>query len=302
MKVEKITSNSVISENYILAYLRRHPLYAFGFTVMAISIILAAIGPYIVPYSPTIGVSGEQLMAPSREHWFGTDVNGMDIFSRVISAYRTDLLIAFSGALLAMVIGAPIGIFAGYFDGKEGSSGFLSMIIMRVMDVLQAFPVFVMGLLLVAAFGPKPINLILVIIITNLPANLRLTRAEALSLRDKTFIEAARVSGNSEFIIVFRHLLPNSMTPAIALLSVIMGFAILLTAGLSFVGAGVRVPTPEWGLMISVGASQMITGQWWPALFPGIFMALTIFGFSMVGQAVTALLDPLERVRMGYGR
>jgi peptide/nickel transport system permease protein len=170
------------------------------------------------------------------------------------------------------------------------------------MDVMQAFPIFVLALLLVAAFGPNFLNIVMVITITNLPVNLRLARAEALSMREKPFVEAARASGNSELRIAFIHLMPNAMTQVIALISLVMGTGIMLTAGLSFVGAGVRIPTPEWGLMISVGAPQMITGQWWPALFPGLFMAVTIFGFSMFGQAITALLDPLERVRLGYGR
>jgi len=291
-----------IKNSYVIAYLARHPLYAFGFIVMIISIILAIIGPYVVPHSPTTGLSGDQLLPPSSKYWFGTDSNAMDVFSRVIVAYRTDLLIALCGALLAMAIGAPAGIFAGYFDGKGDFFGFLSMIILRFMDVLQAFPIFVLGLLLVAAFGPNPANLIVVIAITNIPPNLRLARSEVLSLREKPFIEAARASGNSEFRIAFRHLMPNAMTPVIALVSLVMGFGILLTAGLSFVGAGVRVPTPEWGSMIAIGAPQMITGQWWSSLFPGLFMAITIFGFSMFGEAITALLDPLERVKLGYGR
>jgi len=269
---------------------------------MAIALLLAIIGPYIVPHSPTTGVPGDQLLPPSSKYWFGTDSNAMDIFSRVIAAFRTDLLIALCGALLAMAIGAPLGMLAGYFDGRGGGFGILSMIILRIMDVLQAFPIFVLGLLLVAAFGSSPLNLIVVIAITNIPANLRLARGEALTLRDKTFVEAARASGNSELRIAYRHVMPNAMSPVIALLSMVMGFGILLTAGLSFVGAGVRVPTPEWGSMIAIGAPQMVTGQWWPSIFPGLFMAITIFGFSMVGQAITALLDPLERVRMGYGR
>ena len=306
MKTKRIDIRRVpflrIRENYLLVYLARHPLYAFGFIVMGISLLLAVIGPYIVPHSPVEGVPGEYLMAPSSEHWFGTDVNAMDIFSRVIAAYRTDLLIAFSGALLAMAIGASIGVFAGYFDGRQGGFGLLSMGILRALDVIQAFPIFVLALLLVAAFGPRPANLIAVITIINAPLNLRLARAEVLSLREKTFAEAARASGNSELRTAFRHIMPNAMTPVIALLSMVMGFAILLTAGLSFVGAGVRVPTPEWGSMISIGAPQMITGQWWASVFPGFFMALTVFGFSMVGEAITALLDPLERVRLGYGR
>jgi peptide/nickel transport system permease protein len=225
----------------------------------------------------------------------------MCIFSRTIAAYRTDLVIAVVGALMALFIGAPLGIIAGYFDGKSGFWGSISLVILRIMDVIQAFPVFVLGLLLVAAFGPSPQNLIFMIAVANIPGNLRLARSEAISLREKDFVEAARAVGNSELRIAFHHIMPNAITPVIALLSVVMGFGILLTAGLSFVGAGVRVPTPEWGSMIASGGTTMITGQWWPSFFPGLFMALTIFGFSMLGEIITVLIDPLERIKLHSG-
>jgi len=306
MKLGKMTINyesfRKIKDSYVIVYLRSNPLQAFGVTYLIISAVLAIIGPLIVPHSPTIANPEARLLLPSQEYWFGTDVNGMCVFSRVISAFRMDLFIALSGALLAFAVGVPTGVFAGYFDGKGGAYGVLSMLILRFMDVLQAFPIFVLALALVAAFGPSPQNLIMLIAITNLPGNLRLARSEVMSLRDNLFVEAARASGNSELRIAFGHVMPNAMTPVIALLSLVMGFGILLTAGLSFVGAGVRVPTPEWGLMIATGAPSMITGQWWPALFPGAAMALTIFAFSMVGEAITRLLDPLQRVKLGYVR
>lgn len=294
--------NAFYTNSYPLVYLRNQPLQLFGFIILAISIIMAIIGPTIVPHSAVVAYPGKQLSAPSKDYWFGTDVNGMCIFSRVICSYRTDLSIALAGALLAMVIGAPMGIYAGYFDGKSGLHSFFSMIILRFMDVIQAFPIFVLALLLVASLGPSALNLIIVITITNFPAYLRLARSEVLSLRERTFIEAARASGDSDLRVAFNQLLPNSLSPVLAMVSMVMGFAILLTAGLSFVGAGVEVPRPEWGSMIAIGAPSMMTGQWWPSFFPGIFMAITIFGFSMVGDAITALLDPIERVRFGYGR
>lgn len=289
-------------DNYAVVYLRHNPLEAFGCIYIAIALVLVIIGPMITPHSPTMSVAHAHLLPPSREFWFGTDANGMCVFSRCIASYRTDFLISFAAAFLSLIIGAPLGVFAGYFDGRGGVYGFLSMLILRFEDVIQAFPIFVLGLLLVAAFGPRPLNIIIAVVAINHINNLRLARSEVLSLRDKPFVEAARASGNSELRIAFLHLMPNAMTPVLALLSIVMGAGIFLTAGLSFVGAGVRVPTPEWGLMISVGGPSMVTGQWWPALFPGLFMAVTIFSFSMVGQAVTALLDPLERIRLGYGR
>jgi peptide/nickel transport system permease protein len=288
-------------DSYIVIYLKRHPLYAFGFVYVLFSLFLAVFGPYIVPHSPTSSIPGAVLMAPSSTHWFGTDANAMDVFSRVIAAYRTDLIIAFAGAALSMLVGAPLGVYAGFFDGRGGVNGFLARLILRVEDVLQAFPIFVLALLLVAAFGPRPLNLVLAIVVANHISNLRLARSEVLALRDRTFVEAARAAGDSNMRIAFTHLLPNALNPVIAMLSTVMGFGILLIAGLSFVGAGVRVPTPEWGSMIAIGGPSIMTGQWWPSFFPGLFMAITIFCYSVVGEAITALLDPLERIRMGYG-
>lgn len=285
-----------IRNSLFYLYLRNKPLQAFGFAITVFSTLMVVIGPYIIPNSATAGISGDQLLPPSLKYWFGTDSNGMCVFSRTIAAYRTDLSIVFAGALLALSIGFPLGIFAGYFDGKKGFSGILSFLLLRFMDVLQSFPIFVLGLLLVAIFGPSPRNLIILIGITNLPGNLRLARSEVLTLREKSFVEAARASGNSELRIAFTQVAPNALTPVIALLSVVMGFGILLIAGLSFVGAGVRAPTPEWGSMIASGGTTMITGQWWPSVFPGLFMAITVFGFSMVGEIITVLINPLERI------
>lgn len=285
-----------INNSYLFLFLKNKPLQMVGLFITVFSILMTLIGPYIVPHSPIAGVSGEQLLRPCARYPFGTDVNGMCVFSRTISAYRTDLSIVLAGALLALGLGFPLGVFAGYFDGKKGVFGVLSVVILRIMDVMQAFPIFVLGLLMVAIFGPGTRNLILLIAVANLPGNLRLARSEVMTLREKSFVEAARVAGNSELRIAFRHIAPNALAPVIALLSVVMGFGVLLIAGLSFVGAGVRVPTPEWGSMIAAGGLTMITGQWWPSVFPGLFMAVTVFGFSMVGDIVAALTDPLERV------
>ena len=289
-----------MKKNFFIFYLKKNKIQTFGLVIVLISIILVIIGPYIIPYSPVNTSVKEQLLPPSYEHWFGTDINGMDIFSRVIAAYRIDLFIALTGGLIAMFIGGPLGVFAGYFDGKGKGLGFISTIILSIMDVIQAFPLIILGLLLVAGFGPNTLNIIFLIAIGNTPTNLRLARAETLSLRDKLFVEAARAQGITEAKIAFKEILPNSINQVIALLSMSMGFGILFTAGISFVGAGVQVPTPEWGLMIAAGASQMITGEWWTALFPGLFMGLTVFGFSMMGNALTELIDPLNRVELGF--
>ncbi|HZO95935.1 MAG TPA: ABC transporter permease [Gaiellaceae bacterium] len=278
-----------------LLVLRQRKLFAFGYLLITAIVVLALFAPLIVPYDPETADPAITLAAPSGSHWLGTDISGMDILSRVISSARIDLLIAVLGTLFSVLVGGPLGLIAGYFSGTRGLWGWVSEGMMRVADVLQAFPVFVLAIALVAALGQSARNVIIAIAFVNAPIYLRLLRTQALSLRERRFVDAARVAGNGELRIVFRHILPNAVAPAIIQASVNMGWAVLLTAGLSFVGAGVRVPTPEWGSMIAVGAQNMITGQWWPALFPGIAIAVTVLGFALIGDSLELMLDPVRR-------
>jgi peptide/nickel transport system permease protein len=235
------------------------------------------------------------LLPPSSAHFFGTDSTGLDIFSRTIAAPRVDVLIGVTATVLALTSGVAAGVWAGYFSGAGGFAGKVSELVMRLMDILQSFPVFILALALAAAAGPSVTNVIAVIAFLNFPVFLRLTRSAVLSTRERPYIEAAHCAGNSELRLMFRHVLPNSLGPSLIAASVSVGQAILITAGLSFVGAGVRVPTPEWGSMISIGAPNMITGQWWPALFPGIALGLTVLGFALVGDGLRYYLDPTRR-------
>ena len=162
---------------------------------------------------------------------------------------------------------------------------------MRVSDVLQSFPVFISAMILVALAGRSTVNIVIALALLYTPIYIRLTRSEVLSQRVRGYVEAARALGNPELVVAFRHVLPNSLAPALIQSSVTIGFAILLTAGLSFVGAGVRPPAPEWGLMISSGANQIILGEWWPSVFPGIAISLTVFGFAVLGNALERRYD-----------
>jgi peptide/nickel transport system permease protein len=275
--------------------LRQRPVFALGYVLVALIVVLAILAPLIAPYDPEQADATVTLLPPSSSHLLGTDISGMDVFSRVIYSARIDLLIAVAGTLFSLVVGMPLGLIAGYFSGTRGPWGWLSEGMMRAADVLQAFPVFVLAIALVAALGPSARNVIVAITFVNAPIYLRLMRTQALSLRERRFVDAARVSGSSEARIVIRHILPNSTSPAIIQSSVNVGWSVLLTAGLSFVGAGVRVPTPEWGSMIAVGSQNMITGQWWPALFPGIAIGITVLGFALIGDSLELMLDPLRR-------
>jgi peptide/nickel transport system permease protein len=188
-----------------------------------------------------------------------------------------------------------LGVISGFFATGKGPARLASEIIMRGADIIQAFPVFIFALALVGFRGPGAINVIAALAFLNIPFFLRITRGAVLQVRERPFIEAARCAGNSEWRIAFFHILPNALTPPVANISPTIGFSILLTSGLSFVGAGVPVPTPEWGSMIAIGAPNMMTGQWWTALFPGLALGITVFGFALAGDGLKEFLDPVKK-------
>ena len=276
-----------------LALIRRR--FVAGYLIVAVVATLALLAPYIAPYSPTEADSTSFLQPPSLEHLFGTDNVGMDIFSRAIYAPRIDLTIAILGTLLSALLGGSIGALVGYFGSGRGIRVWLSFSVMRAADVLQAFPVFVFAIALVASLGQSIQTVVLAIAFVNAPIYLRLMRSQVLSIRSMRYIEASQVNGLSHFQTIVRHVIPNAMAPVLAQLSVNVGWGILLTAALSFVGAGVRAPTPEWGSMIAMGFQNVVTGQWWPSMFPGAMLAITVFGFSLVGSSIEVLADPAKR-------
>ena len=229
----------------------------------------------LAPFSTVIADPSQRLAPPGAKHLFGTDENGIDVLSRLLAAPRTDVTIALVATALSVAIGAGLGVFAGYFEGS--SRRWLhwgSEIGLRFLDILQAFPVFILAMVLVAVRGTGPMNVLFAVAFVNFPVFLRLVRSEVLSLRERPFAEAAQAIGNSDLGVCFRHLLPNAWPNVLVQVSVTVGFAILLTAGLSFVGAGVSPPTPELGSMIASGAKFMILGQWWVVMFPGLMLGL----------------------------
>jgi peptide/nickel transport system permease protein len=250
-----------------------------GVIIVGTAIFLSVFGYMIAPFDPGTPV-GPISQPPSREFWFGTDSSGLDVFSRVITAPRIDVTLSVSAALLSGAIGTLIGLGTGFYEGR------FSSLVMRISDVLQAFPIFILAMVLVALTGRNLVNLIFALTFLYTPIFVRLTRTEVLTQKTRTYVEAARATGNSEWKIALKHVLPNSLTPSLIQLSVTVGFGILLTAGLSFIGAGVRPPTPEWGLMIATSAPRLILGEWWSSLFPGIAVSLTVFGFASLGNAL----------------
>jgi peptide/nickel transport system permease protein len=270
----------------------RRPAAVVGFGLLALQVVLIVFAPAISPYSPTEADPMASLLPPSPAHWFGTDITGMDVLSRVIFATRINLLISIVSVALAFAVGVPLGLLIGFYRGP------LSSLAMRLFDFIQAFPIFVLGMALVSVMGQEIWNVAIVLAILFIPVFARLIRAEVLSLRERPFVAAARCSGATDVTIMFNHLLPNAMMPATVQVSISIGMAILLTAGLSFVGAGVRMPTPEWGLMVSTGAQQMILGVWWVSLFPGLAIVVAVLCFALLGDVMRDLLDPSKARRV----
>jgi len=263
---------------------RNAPLIAGGL-IVGIVVLTAALASFVAPYDPEMAVPAQSLLPPGPHHLLGTDASGMDVFSRLVFAPRVDLLIAGLGTLISFAVGVPIGLVLGYGRGIWSDVG------MRTFDVLQALPFFIVAMAIVAMTGQNTINVIWVVALVNIPIYVRLVQAQVLSHRERQYVRAARSIGNSRFRILWRHILPNVVAPAIVQTSVNLGWAILLTAGLSFVGAGVRVPTPEWGIMIAEGAGHLITGQWWLAFFAGLAASTTVFGFNLLGNGLQRILQ-----------
>lgn len=270
----------VVSEN---------PVTGYSFALFTLLLILAIIGPAIVPYDPLASDTSVTLRSPSAAHWFGTDQLGRDIFSRVVAATRLDFIIAASSVALVFAFGSFAGIAAGYFGG------WTDRLVSRLADTIMAFPLFVLAMGIVAALGNTVTNIVIATAMINFPLYARVARAEANVRRNAGFVQAARLSGNSEFRILLGHILPNIMPIMMVQISLTMGYAILNAAGLSFIGLGVRPPTPEWGIMVAEGAGNIISGEWWVALFPGAALMLAVFCFNLLGDGLRDLVDPQRR-------
>jgi peptide/nickel transport system permease protein len=266
--------------------LRQEKLTLVGLLIVGSYLLVAFLGPWIAPYNPTAINFDVQLSPPTWANPFGADNVGRDILSRVVVATRLDLALALGAVSAALVIGSLLGMVAGYAGGwvDEG--------LMRLLDVIQSFPAFILALGVVAALGQGLLNILLVVALINIPAYARLMRTQMVALRERPFVAAARLAGNSHPRIVLRHLLPNTLAPLLAIASLNVGWAILTTAGLSFLGIGVQPPTPEWGQMIASGMTDLGTGVWWTSLFPGLALFVFVLGCNWLGEGVQRLLDP----------
>ncbi|MBP0617742.1 ABC transporter permease [Jiella mangrovi] len=284
--------------DFVVTVARLRPGFAVGYVIIAVVLLLTVFAGVISPYDPVRADPAAYLEPPSAAHWMGTDNTGMDIATRIIYAPRIDLVIALLGTMTSALIGTPLGALVGYYEGRRRHQALLASAVMRVADVLQAFPVFVFAICLVAVFGQSIASIVAAIAFVSIPIYLRLMRTQVLTLRGMRFVEAAYVAGASDITILRRHVIPNAIAPVLSQLSVNIGWSILITACLSFVGAGVEAPTPEWGSMIAAGFQNVMTGQWWPSVFPGLALGLTVFGFALIGASIEVLADPVARGRL----
>jgi len=276
----------IAHSRYVLA---ENKVTGFAFGLLVLIILAAVLGPWVVPYDPLASDTAAALKPPSAAHWFGTDQLGRDIFSRVVVATRLDTFIAVASVALVFLMGGLAGVAAGFFGG------WTDRIVGRIADTIMAFPLFVLAMGIVAALGNTVQNIIIATAIVNFPLYARVARAEANVRRNAGFVQAARLSGNSEARVLLGHILPNIMPIMIVQMSLTMGYAILNAAGLSFIGLGVRPPTAEWGIMVAEGASFMVSGEWWIALFPGLALMTAVFCFNLLGDGLRDIVDPQRR-------
>jgi peptide/nickel transport system permease protein len=271
--------------------IRRNRLAMAGLIIILTVVAIAIAAPVLAPYpeDATGSVSIDRaLQGPSRDHPFGTDDIGADLLSRVIFGARYSLAVGLAVVGLAALIGVPLGAFAGYFGG------YVNQLIMRITDIFLTIPGIVLALAIAAALGPGLTNATIALALVWWPGFCRLTQGQFLALREQTYVESARVVGAREPRIIFRHILPNTLTPLLVKVSMDIGFAILSAAGLSFIGIGAQPPTPEWGAMVSLGRLYM-PNWWWVATFPGLAIFLAVFAFNMLGDGLRDALDPRAR-------
>ncbi len=275
--------------DHALHTVSRNPVSAAALLFIFGLILVAGLAPWLVPFDPNATDLAHVQEPPSATHWFGTDQVGRDILSRVLVATRLDLAIAFSSVLLSFVGGTVIGGSAAFFGGLPDRA------VGRVTDVLMTFPLFVVAMGLVAALGNSVSSIVLASAVVNLPFFVRLARTEIRTLKSLPFVEAARIGGNSGPEILFEFMIPNALPTLVVQVSTGLGWAVLNAASLSFIGLGIRPPTPEWGIMVAEGAANLLSGYWWMTIFPGAALTLTVLSFNLVGDAMRDILDVRTR-------
>lgn len=263
----------------------RNRLALVGMGIVIFFIILAIIAPMIAPYSFKEQVLTERLQSPSEKHWFGTDDFGRDIFSRILYGARISLWVGFFSVLGSVIVGTFLGIVAGYY-GR-----WIDSIISRFFDIMLAFPSILLAIAVVAILGPSLQNALIAIAVINIPNFGRLVRSKVLSVKQEEYIMAAKAVGMKDSRILFRHILPNSVSPVIVQATLAIATAIIEAAALGFLGLGAQAPTPEWGKMLADSKQYLVQAPW-TLFFPGVAIMLTVLGFNLMGDGLRDVLDP----------
>ncbi|HYI16285.1 MAG TPA: nickel transporter permease [Thermomicrobiales bacterium] len=274
-------------------FFRGRPLNVLGVAIIIVFIIMTAFGEQLVMlrgdmYDPTKPNIADKLTGPSWEHWFGTDDLGRDVFARTVSGAKYSLAIAFVILIIAVTSGTLIGAVAGYFGGM------IDELLMRLTDMFLAFPALILAIAIAASLGPSLRNTVIALSVVYWPWYARLVRAQVLSIKTREYVEAARAIGAPGSKILLRHIMPNAVSVVIIQMTLDVGYAVLATSGLSFIGLGAQPPTPEWGRLITDGR-QFFRDSWWFITFPGLALTLTVLGFNLVGDGLRDYLDPRTR-------
>jgi peptide/nickel transport system permease protein len=269
--------------------LRKEPTAFMGLLLVIFFFAVALLAPYISPFAPNAqDIIGAKLAPPSAKHWLGADILGRDMLSRMIYGARISVFVGLAVVAVAGSFGTLVGLFAGY------RRGWIDEVVMRVTDIFFAFPPLILAMAIAGALGPSLTNALIAVVVVLWPVYARLVRGQVLSLREREFIQAAQTVGVQNWRLLLRHLLPNVLAPLLVQASFDMGSAILIIAGLSFIGFGAQPPTPEWGVMISDGRNY-ITTQWWLTGVPAAGILLLVAAFNLVGDGLRDILDPRLR-------
>jgi peptide/nickel transport system permease protein len=275
---------------FLKRFPRESPLNILALIIIGMFLFLSIMGPTLAPFDPIVPETGNRFQSPSTTHWFGTDNLGRDVFSRVITGARISLGIATLIISIAMIVGVTVGAIAGYIGG------WIDEIIMRTTDIFLAFPWLILAMAIAAALGPSLQNTVVALTVVYWPWYARLVRGQVLSIKERDFVDAARSIGMRPRRILVKHILPNAWAPVIIQVTIDVGYAVLATAALSFIGLGAQPPSPEWGTMIA-GARTYFREAWWFITFPGIALSLTVIGFNLLGDGLRDYFDPRTRSR-----
>ena len=274
-------------------YFWHNRLLVVGLSAVALWVVIALMAPILAPYNPNQPDMLARLLPPSPAHLLGTDEYGRDVLSRIMFGARISVFVAVVSVGASILVGLPFGLFSGYRGGLSAD------VVMRLMDILLAFPSLVLALAVGAAVGPGVLGEIIAIGLVNIPIYARLAQAQTMTVKSLTYVESARAMGSSFFRIAKDHILPNMFAPVLVQATLGLGFAVLTAASLSFLGLGIQPPTAEWGSMISDGSQYVVTGQWWMSVFPGIAIMSLVFAFNVAGDGLRDLMDPRSRKRTG---